>query len=1023
MVANATMAKPSDFDGSFGGFGIVGVPPVSDSDTATGLAFQVDGKIIVSGYCRINGKVDFCVRRFNRDGSLDPSFGSAGLVTTTMGTGFDGASSLVLQPDGKIVVGGSCSVGATTQICLARYDTNGTLDSSFGNGGKSFTTLSEFQNDRLYSLALLPDGKLIGAGACDMTRGGDLCAMRFDASGNLDDNFGEVDPYGNSNYAIIYGNTFSRAGVTASSAFAVATDSQGRIVLSATCNFSDGTPSTRSMICVARFIQSGQPDNSFGDGGLVTTRLGNTSFDNDASSIAIQSGNRIVVGGTCLISTNYQSMCMIRYNENGTLDTTFNATGSFIGGAGATFGNNTALIAQLDGKLISAGICDNVGRKVRFCFQRVTTDGRADESFAQQGFSIDSYGANTDYRLSKAALQPDGKIVAAGRCNAGFCLTRYLGGPFGEAAGTLANWSYGDGRTSDVSIGTTNDFATTGFVQRNGKVVLAGQCDRDGFDPPPTYDSVACMMRFDSSGSILDPTFRGTKLGREQSLGTLAIDFQQPATSQPQIKASFTLTNDSPANEGYLAVNHVQGGLNLGLVTVAQGNPLNWGAFPPSISFTSNGLRGGGSILFTGRPFSVKQRGGSDRRIIAANCEISGSSTDKSLCTARLWNGGYYFSKLDDPPTGTPLYTTAAPTTDFAIVNPQINALRLDPLDGAIIAATCETGLLVIYGCLISVDKSGDVNKTFYDDGSSPLPGMVRMTDMLLAYDVAAQPDRASHNFVALGLCSSPSNQNILCLVTVNRIGTRISSQMLGNLPWPINPNALTPPRLLPQSDGKLVVAYGCTQVSSEFTCIARYNADGSPDLTFVGNGASNTGSFLLPISGTGLTDRFSDLSIAPDGKILVVGSCRSGNYFKFCAALLNGGGKTLSVTGNNGSVSVSDALLAMRYLFGFRGSALTNGISFSENTTRRQASVIEPFLEQLTIRPANDSSRSDVCWLGISGSNPPTATVDGLLMIRAALGLRGPSLVAGIKFPSTATRTTADQILSFLAGPCAMPW
>ena len=132
---------PGDLDTTFGTGGIVTTGFGAASDYARGVAVQSDSKIVVAGYSS-NGTQDvFALARYNTDGSLDTSFGGNGQVTTAFGFGHDRAYSVAVQSDGKIVVAGDSSNGLNDDFAVARYNTDGSPDTSFGAGGKVTTAV------------------------------------------------------------------------------------------------------------------------------------------------------------------------------------------------------------------------------------------------------------------------------------------------------------------------------------------------------------------------------------------------------------------------------------------------------------------------------------------------------------------------------------------------------------------------------------------------------------------------------------------------------------------------------------------------------------------------------------------------------------------------------------------------------------------------------------------------------------------------------------------------------------------
>src|SRR5262249_2754285 len=126
-------------DMTFGSSGKVITAFGSSNEGVNALVLQPDGKIVAAGFANGGSDDDFALARFNADGSLDPTFGAAGKVTTLFGSSDDFISALVLQPDGKIVAAGFTNNGTNDDFALARYNTDGSLDSTFGTGGKVTT--------------------------------------------------------------------------------------------------------------------------------------------------------------------------------------------------------------------------------------------------------------------------------------------------------------------------------------------------------------------------------------------------------------------------------------------------------------------------------------------------------------------------------------------------------------------------------------------------------------------------------------------------------------------------------------------------------------------------------------------------------------------------------------------------------------------------------------------------------------------------------------------------------------------
>ena len=150
-------------DTSFGSGGVVTTAVGGSNDYVYALVQQADGKLVAAGYSDNGSNYDFALVRYNSDGSLDTSFGSGGVVTTGVGAAYDYAYALVQQADGKLVAAGRSNNGSNNDFALVRYNSDGSLDTSFGSGGVVTTGVGG-SNDIAYALVQQGDGKLVAAG-------------------------------------------------------------------------------------------------------------------------------------------------------------------------------------------------------------------------------------------------------------------------------------------------------------------------------------------------------------------------------------------------------------------------------------------------------------------------------------------------------------------------------------------------------------------------------------------------------------------------------------------------------------------------------------------------------------------------------------------------------------------------------------------------------------------------------------------------------------------------------------------
>jgi len=176
-------------DTTFNSTGKVITPIGSSDDQANAIVLQPDGKLVVAGSSNNGIDFDFALVRYNVNGTLDTTFNVTGMVTTPIGAGNDGAFSLVLQNDGKPVAAGASHTGSNSVFALARYNSDGSLDSTFNGTGKVTTSIGG-TFDEVQALVLQPDGKLVAAGSTDNGANFDFALVRYNVDGTLDTGFG-----------------------------------------------------------------------------------------------------------------------------------------------------------------------------------------------------------------------------------------------------------------------------------------------------------------------------------------------------------------------------------------------------------------------------------------------------------------------------------------------------------------------------------------------------------------------------------------------------------------------------------------------------------------------------------------------------------------------------------------------------------------------------------------------------------------------------------------------------------------
>ena len=354
------------------------------------MAAYSDGRIVATGSSINGGNSAFAVVRYNKDGSLDPSFNGTGRLTTSVGSGDDTGSSVALQSDGKIVVAGTSSAGGKSSFAVARYNDDGSLDASFNGTGKATTAIGS-GDDICYSMALQGDGKIVVAGSTSNGSKRSFAVVRYKVDGSLDTSFNGT------------GKAATSVGSSDDVCYGVALQSTGEIVLAGS-SFNGAN----NDFAVVRYHADGSLDTSFNGTGKTTTAIG--GGDDVAYGVAVQNTGEIVAAGSSSNGANLD-FAAVRYKAGGNLDTSFNTTGTVMTAVGAADDIGYGLALQSDGKIVLAGVSYTTG-KSDFAVLRYNVDGSLDTSFDGPG-AVPNGSDHLDV-ANCVLVQGDGRIILAG---------------------------------------------------------------------------------------------------------------------------------------------------------------------------------------------------------------------------------------------------------------------------------------------------------------------------------------------------------------------------------------------------------------------------------------------------------------------------------------------------------------------------------------------------------------------------------------------------------------------------------
>lgn len=412
----------------------------------------------------------------------DASFGDSGKVTIELGSGLDEVHAVVVQPDGKIVVGGEAWPKGNPSFALARLNADGSLDRSYGDGGKVFTTLiDEYDYSSIHALVQRPDGKLLAAGPARNPENGRPAfgLVRYTNAGKLDTSFGDGGK-------VTTRVTLNPGYNIADEAEAMAVAPDGKILVAGSAG---GFPSDFGLV---RYLPNGRLDESFGDGGRVITDFG---YDDKAQALAIQPDGKIVVAGHGSLqgkSVEDIDFALARYNADGTLDTSFGTGGKVTTDLSGFQDWANGIALRPDGKIVLGGFTVNGAR------------GCGGTACWVYGMALAQY--NSDGNLD-TAFGKNGKVIVKDQWSAGYALLRLpdgtlaLGGYVGETDFGLALFDasgkplpgFGTGGILRTAFGMYKDQIGALALQPDGKIVAAG---RAVVDPEDILNSDFALVRY-----------------------------------------------------------------------------------------------------------------------------------------------------------------------------------------------------------------------------------------------------------------------------------------------------------------------------------------------------------------------------------------------------------------------------------------------------------------------------------------------------------------------------------------------
>lgn len=418
-------------------------------------------------------------------GELDTTFGDQGKVVTVFGEFGDQAYAVAMQPDGKILAAGSTFNGYDYDLAIARYNEDGSLDTSFNTDGKVRTSLGD-GDEEITAIAVQDDGYIVVAGYTVVDGGRDFVLVRFTPDGEFDNSFGEggkvITAFGNQDDEIT----------------AMTLDDEGRIVV---CGYVTGTAGT--IVTLGRYLTSGLPDITFGDQGAVLMDIGDDAL---ARSVDIDAEGRIILAGSSYQAKRTELM-VLRFLASGKLDAGFGRQGIAVPADQETSSDGYGVRLLEDGRIMVAGTVGDKGDRDAALY-RFTASGQPDGSFGINGLLVTSAGDEDDMALAIDVLDNvvglsgystfntkrdflfvsveqatnDGANVALNKDTSGFPSTGNVYGSIFDVNGKpVESISAGDTAVATeksvfntTRFGYTDDLSYAVVLQADGKAVSVG---------------------------------------------------------------------------------------------------------------------------------------------------------------------------------------------------------------------------------------------------------------------------------------------------------------------------------------------------------------------------------------------------------------------------------------------------------------------------------------------------------------------------------------------------------------------
>lgn len=379
------------------------------NDVPKAISVQSDGKMLLAGASYDEKLVDLFIARFDRSGRLDTAFGKQGIISSPVGSGNDRVQAIAIQPDGKVLVAGARHNGQDLDTSVSRYLLDGSLDTSFGQGG-IFRISMGVGNDMANALALGQNGNIVvvGTGHDDVGAIG-FTVLRLSSAGALDTSFA------NSGKAVLRLGTGESQGQDV--ATQVMIDASNRILIGGTV-----LNGIQKELGLLRLLSNGSRDVEFGNQGQLIVAV--SGADDEPTALAAQADNKLLIA-VSVFQSGKRGVALYRLHENGTFDD----FGEQSRASGGTLSTVNQIRVLADGKILLVGSFYHRETRADFAMEQFMPTGFLDPAFGKAGHVQSPVSKDND-SINAVWVTDDGHLVVAGVVNEaekklGLCLARY----------------------------------------------------------------------------------------------------------------------------------------------------------------------------------------------------------------------------------------------------------------------------------------------------------------------------------------------------------------------------------------------------------------------------------------------------------------------------------------------------------------------------------------------------------------------------------------------------------------------